>query len=143
MYHSAGCRWIYLAVQESLATPGSQESLEDSHRSSYQQQTGQTPGRWHRQHCVDDQIITTLDVLWNDSHRQRCQNLTACGNSTRKPHPSRNPCTSGLRPGHYTNCPISSATDGADFPPDCTVHLKSGPTVFALEDTPKSVKPHR
>jgi len=128
-------RWMQvdlLAVQESLATPEATQAWETI-ITQLSSQTGDT-WRWHRQACgrPDDHHI---GLLWNDSH-VALSHFDSLWEFNAKAEDGSNPCTYGLRPGQYARVQ-SRATKGVDFHV-IAVHLKSGPTVFALEERQKA-----
>ncbi len=129
-------RWMQvdvLAIQETLATPKAKKAWETlTHQLS--KQTGDT-WRWHRQPCgrPNDHHI---GLLWNDS-RAAVSQFESLWQLNAKASSAKNPCTSGLRPGHYAFVQAREK-DGADFHL-IAVHLKSGPTVFALEERQKAL----
>ena len=127
-------RWMQIdlvAVQESLATPKADQAWETITK-ELSNQTGET-WRWHRQACgrPDDHHI---GLLWNDS-RVALSQFDSLWEFNAKAENGSNPCTYGLRPGQYARVQ-SRTTNGVDFHV-IAVHLKSGPTVFALEERQK------
>lgn len=128
-------RWMQLdlvAVQESLATPQADQAW-DTITTHLSNQTGDT-WRWHRQPCgrPDDHHI---GLLWNDSH-MALSKFDSLWEFNAKAENGSNPCTHGLRPGQYAR--VQSRTPhGVDFHV-IAIHLKSGPTVFALEERQKA-----
>jgi len=128
-------RWMQvdvLAIQESLATPEATQAWKIlTNRLS--NQTGDV-WRWHQQSCgrPDDHHI---GLLWNDS-RVALSKFDSLWQFNAKAESAHNACTFGLRPGHYAYVQ-SRKKDGADFHL-IAVHLKSGPTVFALEERQKA-----
>jgi len=128
-------RWMQvdiLAVQESLATPEATQAWKTI-TNQLSKQTGDT-WRWHRQPCgrPDDHH---LGLLWNDS-RVTLSKFDSLWQFNSKASSARNACASGLRPGQYAFVQ-SRQKDGADFHL-IAVHLKSGPTVFAVEQRQKA-----
>lgn len=128
-------RWMQidiLAIQESLATPEATQAWETLTK-QLSVQTGEN-WRWHRQPCgrPNDHHI---GFLWNDS-RVALSKFDSLWQFNSKATSARNPCTSGLRPGQYAFVQ-SRQKDGADFHL-IAVHLKSGPTVFAVEQRQKA-----
>ena len=128
-------RWMQvdiLAIQESLATPEATQAWEAITK-QLSNQTGET-WRWHRQPCgrPDDHHV---GFLWNDS-RTSLSNFDSLWQFNAKAENESTPCTSGLRPGQYARVQ-SRSTNGANFHL-IAVHLKSGPTVFALEERQKA-----
>lgn len=128
-------RWMQLdlvAIQESLATPKADQAW-DNITTQLSKQTGDT-WRWHRQPCgrPDDHHI---GLLWNDS-RVALSQFDSLWEFNAKAENGSNSCTYGLRPGQYARVQ-SRTTNGVDFHV-IAVHLKSGPTVFALEERQKA-----
>ena len=124
-------RWMQLdilAVQESLATPEAAKAW-DRIIASLNQQTGAT-WRWHRQSCgrPDDHHI---GLLWNDT-RVSLSEFDSLWQFNAKAQSATNACTYGLRPGQYAWVQAREPK-GVDFHL-IGLHLKSGPTVFAVED---------
>ena len=129
-------RWMQvdlLAVQESLATPKAKKAWKTL-TDQLSKQTGDT-WKWHRQSCGKPDHHH-IGLLWNDS-RVALSKFDSLWRFNAKAASSRNPCASGLRPGHYAYVQ-SRQKDGADFHL-IAVHLKSGPTVFALETRQKAL----
>ena len=129
-------RWMQidiLAVQESLATP---EATKAWNRiiASLNQQTGAT-WQWYRQPCgrPDDHHV---GLLWNDT-RVSLSQFESLWQFNAKAQSDANACTFGLRPGQYA---WAQARDpkGVNFHV-IALHLKSGPTVFALEERHKAL----
>ena len=128
-------RWMQLdilAIQESLGTPEATRAMKTL-TSRLSTQTRET-WRWHRQSCGQPDHHH-IGLLWNDSH-VALSKFESLWQFNSKAESSRNPCISGLRPGHYAFAQ-SRRKDGADFHL-IAVHLKSGPTVFALEERQKA-----
>ena len=128
-------RWMQIdlvAIQESLATPKANQAWETITK-QLSNQTGQT-WQWYRQPCgrPDDHHI---GLLWNDS-RVALSHFESLWELNAKAENGSNPCTYGLRPGQYARVQ-SRTTNGVDFHV-IAVHLKSGPTVFALEERQKA-----
>lgn len=128
-------RWMHLdllAVQESLATPKADQAW-DTITTQLSHQTGDR-WRWHRQPCgrPDDHHI---GLLWNDS-RVALSQFESLWQLNAKAENGSNPCTYGLRPGQYARVQ-SRTTNGVDFHV-IAVHLKSGPTVFAVGERQKA-----
>ena len=129
-------RWMQIdivAIQESLATPEATQAWKTL-TSQLSKQTGET-WRWHQQSCgrPDDHHI---GLLWNDS-RVALSKFDSLWQFNAKAESAHNACTYGLRPGHYAFVQ-SRKKDGVDFHL-IAVHLKSGPTVFALEERQKAL----
>jgi len=129
-------RWMQVdivAIQESLATPEATQAWKTL-TSQLSTQTGDA-WRWHRNPCgrPNDHHI---GLLWNDS-RVALSQFDSLWQFNAKATSVRNPCTSGLRPGQYAFVQ-SRQRDGVDFHL-ITVHLKSGPTVFAVEARQKAL----
>ena len=128
-------RWMQLeilAIQESLATPEATQAWKTLTK-QLSVQTGEN-WRWHRQPCGGPNDHH-LGLLWNDS-RVALSKFDSLWQLNSKATSARNPCTSGLRPGQYAFVQ-SRQKDGVDFHL-IAVHLKSGPTVFALEQRQKA-----
>ena len=128
-------RWMevdILAFQESLASPEATQAWETL-TNQLSNQTGDT-WRWHQQPCgrPDNHHI---GLLWNDSHVALSQ-FDSLWQLNAKATSSRNACKSGLRPGQYAFVQ-SRQKGGVDFHL-IAVHLKSGPTVFAVEQRQKA-----
>ena len=129
-------RWMQmdiLSFQESLATPQATQAL-NTLTTQLSKQTGDT-WRWHRQSCghPDNHHI---GLLWNDS-RVALTQFDSLWELNAKATSNQNACKSGLRPGHYAFVQ-SRQKDGVDFHL-ISVHLKSGPTVFAVEQRQKAL----
>ena len=129
-------RWMQLdvlAFQESLATPEATQAWKNL-ANKLSKQTGHT-WRWQRQSCgrPDNHHV---GLLWNDSQVALSQS-GSLWQFNAKATSARDACKSGLRPGHYAFVK-SRQDDGADFHL-IAVHLKSGPTVFAVEQRQKSL----
>jgi len=129
-------RWMQidiLAIQESLATP---EATTAWNRiiASLNTQTGAT-WRWYRQPCgrPDDHH---LGLLWNDT-RVSLSQFESLWQFNAKAQSAANACTFGLRPGQYAWVQARDPK-GVDFHL-IGLHLKSGPTVFALEERHKAL----
>ncbi|MCA9421096.1 MAG: endonuclease/exonuclease/phosphatase family protein, partial [Nitrospira sp.] len=124
-------RWMQidiLAVQESLATPEATKAW-DLIINSLNQRTGDT-WRWYRQPCgrPDDHHV---GLLWNDT-RVSLSQFESLWQFNAKAKSANNACTFGLRPGQYAWVQARKPK-GVDFHL-IGLHLKSGPTVFAVED---------
>ena len=117
-----------LAVQESLATPEAQQAWNTVIR-LLQKESGD-PWRWMPQACgrPDDHHI---GYLWN-AGRVTLSRLHSLWQFNVKAKSARDPCKGGLRPGHYAWVQ-SRDKEGVDFHV-IALHLKSGPTVSAVED---------
>jgi len=129
-------RWMQvdiLAVQEILATPEATQALKTL-TGNLTAQTGHT-WKWYRQPCgrPDDHHLA---LLWNDS-RVSLTNFESLWQLNAKAENRSNPCTYGLRPGQYARVQSRTA-NGADFHL-IAVHLKSGPTVFDVEERHKAL----
>ena len=122
-----------LSVQESLATPRANKAWGDVLQ-SLQKRTGST-WRWTRQKCghPDEHHI---GLLWN-ADRVTLSRIDSLWQFNAKAKSGENPCANGLRPGHYAWVQ-SHAKDGVDFHL-IGLHLKSGPTVFAVEERHKAL----
>ena len=124
-------RWMQIdivAVQEILATPEATQALQTL-TDNLTTQTGQT-WRWYRQPCgrPDDHHIL---LLWNDT-RVSLSQFESLWQFNAKAQTATNACTFGLRPGQYAWVQAREPK-GIDFHL-IALHLKSGPTVFAVED---------
>jgi len=88
------------------------------------------PWRWTPQRCgrPDDHHI---GYLWN-AGRVTLSLVDSLWQFNVKAESSQNPCKGGLRPGHYAWVQ-SREKEGVDFHL-IALHLKSGPTVFAVEN---------
>ena len=129
-------RWMQvdiLAFQESLATPEATQAWKTL-ANKLSKQTGHT-WRWHRQSCgrPDNHHV---GLLWNDSQVALSQ-FESLWQFNAKATSARDACKSGLRPGHYAFVK-SRQNEGVDFHL-IAVHLKSGPTVFAVEQRQKAL----
>ena len=122
-----------VAIQESLAT---QEATQAWKRITSQltTQTGQT-WRWYQQPCgrPDNHHI---GFLWNDT-RVALSDFDSLWQFNVKARSAANPCASDLRPGQYAYVQ-SRKNKGVDFHL-IALHLKSGPTIFAVEKRQKAV----
>lgn len=116
-----------LVVQESLTTANARAAW-DRMLTALEQQTGYT-WQWSVQECgkPDGHHV---GVLWNSS-RLTLSAFQSLWSLNGRATSSRNPCEGGLRPGHYAHVQ-SKRQPGADFHL-IGLHLKSGPTVFAVE----------
>lgn len=129
-------RWMQvdiLAVQEILATPEATRALETL-TGNLTTQTGNT-WRWYRQPCgyPDDHHI---GLLWNDT-RVSLTDFNSLWQFNSKAENGSTPCTYGLRPGQYARVQSRTA-GGVDFHL-IALHLKSGPTVFDVEERHKAL----
>ena len=129
-------RWMQLdilAIQELLATPEATQAL-DSLTKALTTQTGRS-WRWHRQPCghPDDHHI---GFLWDDS-RVSLTNFDTLWQFNAKAEHAGQPCTYGLRPGQYAYVQ-SRIMKEVDFHL-IALHLKSGPTVFDVEERHKAL----
>jgi endonuclease/exonuclease/phosphatase family metal-dependent hydrolase len=129
-------RWMQvdiLAVQEILATPEATQALKTL-TGNLTAQTGHT-WKWYRQPCgrLDDHHI---GLLWNDS-RVSLTHFDSLWQFNAKAENGSNPCTYGLRPGQYARVQSRTA-NGVDFHL-IALHLKSGPTVFDVEERHKAL----
>ncbi len=122
-----------LSIQESLATPEATKAWKTL-ITSLNEKTGAT-WKWYRQPCgrPGDHHI---GILWNDT-RVSLSQFESLWQFNAKAESAHNPCTFGLRPGQYAH--VKSRQDnGVDFHL-IAVHLKSGPTVFAVEARQKAL----
>lgn len=117
-----------LAVEESLATPKAKQAWKTV-LVKLKETTGDS-WRWTPQRCGEPDSHK-IGYLWNTSRTELTQ-MKSLRAFNVKAHSSGNPCEGGLRPGHYAYVQ-SRSQPGADFHL-IALHLKSGPTVFALED---------
>ncbi len=116
-----------LVVQESLATAEAQAAW-DRVLTALAQQTGE-PWHWSVQPCgkPDGHHV---GMLWN-ANRVTLSAVHSLWRLNGKATSAHNPCEKNLRPGHYARVQ-STRQPGADFHL-IGLHLKSGPTVFAVE----------
>jgi endonuclease/exonuclease/phosphatase family metal-dependent hydrolase len=129
-------RWMQidlLAIQESLATPEATTAW-NTIIASLNTQTGAT-WRWYRQPCgrPDDHHLL---LLWNDT-RVSLSQFESLWQFNAKAQSAAQACTFGLRPGQYAWVQARDPK-GIDFHV-IALHLKSGPTVFALEERHKAL----
>jgi len=129
-------RWMQvdiLALQEILATPEATTALKKL-TENLTTQTGDA-WKWYRQPCghLDDHHV---GLLWNDSRVSLTQ-FNSLWQLNSKAENEFKPCTYGLRPGQYARAQ-SRTTNGVDFHL-IAVHLKSGPTVFDVEERHKAL----
>lgn len=129
-------RWMQIdivALQEILATPEATRALKIL-TDNLTTQTGQT-WRWYRQPCgrPDDHHV---GLVWNET-LVSLTNFDSLWQFNSKAIDGSNPCTYGLRPGQYAWVQSRTA-DGVDFHL-VTLHLKSGPTVFDVEERHKAL----
>jgi len=116
-----------LVVQESLTTAKARAAW-DRVLTALEQHTGHT-WQWSVQSCgkPDGHHV---GILWNAS-RVTLSEFQSLWRLNGKATSAREPCKGGLRPGHYARVQ-SKLQWGADFHA-IGLHLKSGPTVFAVE----------
>ncbi|RMH06905.1 MAG: hypothetical protein D6704_06185 [Nitrospirae bacterium] len=116
-----------LAVQESLATPQA-DAAWSAIMQALKEQTGQR-WHWYRQPCGKPDSHH-VGVLWNTARvtLSRFQTLWQFNAHAQSPAEA---CSAGLRPGLYAWVE-SRKPHGVDFHL-IVLHLKSGPTVAALE----------
>ncbi len=116
-----------LVVQESLTTAQARAAW-NRVLTALKQRTGDA-WQWSVQQCgkPDGHHV---GMLWNASRAtlSAFQSLWPLNSRATSAH---NPCKGGLRPGHYARVQ-STHQPGADFHV-IGLHLKSGPTVFAVE----------
>ncbi len=117
-----------LAVQESLATPEARKAW-DVVVTTLQQKT-EARWRWSRQRCGHPDAHH-IGFLWN-TRRVTLSHFDSLWQLNAKAKSFHEPCAGGLRPGHYAWVK-SRAKNGVDFHL-IAVHLKSGPTVAAVEE---------
>ncbi len=122
-----------LTVQETLATSTAKNAWNTITR-ILSQKTGQK-WKWYRQPCgrPHDHHI---GLLWNDSQVELSQFESLWQFNSKAKSPKK-ACTFGLRPGQYVRVK-SRQKGGADFHL-IGLHLKSGPTVFAVEERQKAL----
>ena len=115
-----------LAVQESLATPEARNAWDIVIR--LLQERADDQWHWTPQPCgrPDDHHI---GFLWN-ADKVTLSRLDSLWQFNAKAHSAKNPCKGGLRPGHYAWVQ-SQEKNGINFHL-IALHLKSGPTVFAV-----------
>ena len=116
-----------LAIQESLDTPDARHAWKKV-TEMLQEKSGDT-WRWSPQRCgqPDNHHI---GYLWNTA-RVTLSHVDSLWQFNVNAESSNNPCNGGLRPGHYAWVQ-SRKKDGVDFHL-IALHLKSGPTVLAVE----------
>ncbi len=122
-----------LTVQETLATPLANTAW-NTVTQLLEKYTG-VKWKWYRQPCgrPNDHHI---GLLWNDSRVELSQ-FESLWQFNSKANSAKKACTFGLRPGQYVR--VQSRIDnGADFHL-IGLHLKSGPTVFAVEERQKAL----
>lgn len=117
-----------LVVQESLTNTEARAAW-DRVLTALAQQTGDV-WQWSVQPCgkPDGHHV---GVLWNAS-RVTLSAIQSLWPLNSRATSARHPCEGGLRPGHYARVQ-STHQPGADFHM-IGLHLKSGPTVFAVEE---------
>jgi endonuclease/exonuclease/phosphatase family metal-dependent hydrolase len=122
-----------VAIQESLATPEATQAWKRI-ISQLHTQTGDT-WQWYQQPCgrPDNHHI---GFLWNDT-RVALSDFDSLWQFNAKAQSATNPCASDLRPGHYAYAQ-SRENEGVDFHL-IALHLKSSPTVFAVEKRQKAL----
>jgi len=122
-----------VAIQESLATPEAIQAWETI-TNQLTEQTGET-WRWYQQPCgrPDNHHI---GFLWNDT-RVALSDFNSLWQFNVKAQSAATPCASGLRPGQYAYAK-SREKEGVDFHL-IALHLKSSPTVFAVEKRQKAL----
>ena len=122
-----------LVVQESLTTAKARAAW-DRMLTALERHTGQT-WQWSVQECGQPDGHH-VGILWNASRvtLSAFQSLWSLNSKATSAH---NPCEGGLRPGHYARVQ-SKRQPGADFHV-IGLHLKSGPTVFAVEARQKAL----
>lgn len=122
-----------LAVQEALDTPKTKRAWQTV-LASLNDATGDT-WQWTPQPCGKPESHK-IGFLWN-SNRVAVTQVTSLWQFNVRARSDRNPCEGRLRPGHYGY--VQSRREfGADFHL-ITLHLKSGPTVSALEDRQRAL----
>ncbi len=116
-----------LMVQESLTTLKARQAW-DRILTTLERDTGDS-WRWAVQQCGKPDSHH-VGVLWNAS-RVTLSGIQSLWPFNSKARSARNPCEGGLRPGHYARV-HSKRSPGMDFHL-IGLHLKSGPTVSAVE----------
>ena len=116
-----------LVVQESLTTTGARSAW-DRTLTALDRRTGAS-WQWSVQACgrPDGHHV---GMLWN-ANRVTLSAVQSLWHLNSKATSAQNPCEGGLRPGHYARVQ-SKRQPGADFHV-IGLHLKSGPTVAAVE----------
>ncbi|MEC4674411.1 MAG: endonuclease/exonuclease/phosphatase family protein [Nitrospirota bacterium] len=122
-----------IAVQESLGTAKAKKAWE-SVTQSLRTTTGES-WRWSPQPCgkPDGHHV---GFLWN-TNRVSLSEIHSLWSFNIKARSANTACEGGLRPGHYARVQ-SREQGGVDFHL-IALHLKSGPTVFALGDRQKAL----
>ena len=122
-----------LSIQESLATPKADRAWKKI-TTLLTEHTGES-WKWYLQPCgrPDGHHI---GLLWNTS-KVTLSNLKSLWQLNAKATSGKEPCAKGLRPGQYAWVQ-SQEPQGVDFHL-IAVHLKSGPTVFAVEQRHKAL----
>jgi len=129
-------RWMevdILSIQESLATSSANRAWKKI-TTLLTEHTGES-WKWYRQPCgrSDGHHI---GLLWNAS-KVTLSNFKSLWQLNAKANSNNDPCAKGLRPGQYAWVQ-SQYPQGVDFHL-IAVHLKSGPTVFAVEQRHKAL----
>ena len=122
--------WMHadiLVVQESLTTAKARAAW-DRVLTALERRTGHS-WQWSAQPCGRP-AGHHVGVLWNAS-RVTLSAIQSLWRLNGKARSAQNPCEGGLRPGHYARVQ-SNRQPGADFHL-IGLHLKSGPTVSAVE----------
>ncbi|MDE0144554.1 MAG: endonuclease/exonuclease/phosphatase family protein [Nitrospira sp.] len=116
-----------LVVQESLTTTEARSAW-DRILTTLDRRTGAS-WQWSVQPCgrLDSHHV---GILWN-ANRVTLSAIQSLWRLNSKATSAQNPCKGGLRPGHYARV-RSKRQPGADFHV-IGLHLKSGPTVAAVE----------
>jgi len=117
-----------LAIEESLDTSKAKQAWKTV-VTALAKYTGET-WQWTPQRCGDPESHK-IGYLWNAS-RVKLTKVRSLKAFNVKAQSTGRPCEGGLRPGHYSYVE-SNQQPGVDFHL-IALHLKSGPTVFALED---------
>ena len=117
-----------LAIEESLETTQAKETWKTV-LTTLKERTSDT-WRLMLQRCGDPESHK-IGYLWN-SARVDLMQVRSLREFNVKAQSTGKPCEGGLRPGHYAYVQ-SKQQPGVDFHL-IALHLKSGPTVFALED---------
>ena len=129
-------RWMHIdivSIQESLATSKANRAW-NKITTLLTEQTGDS-WKWYRQPCGRSEGHH-IGLLWNAS-KITLSNFKSLWRLNAKANSHNDPCAKGLRPGQYAWV-HSQDPNGVDFHL-IAVHLKSGPTVFAVETRHKAL----
>jgi len=122
-----------LVIQESLTTTKARAAWKRILQ-ALERRTGDV-WQWSVQQCGTPESHH-VGVLWN-AGRVTLSAMQSLWPLNSKATSAQNPCKGGLRPGHYARVQ-SKHQPGADFHL-IGLHLKSGPTVFAVEARHKAL----